>query len=44
MHKSDNYVLQQVYQTAKKDPSVVVEDPAYAGGEAEEARVGNQNG
>ena len=35
VHKSDNYVLQQVYQTAKKDPSVVVEDSAYAGGEAE---------
>ena len=35
VYKSDNYVLQQVYQTAKKDPSVVVEDPAYAGGEAE---------
>ncbi len=35
VYKSDNYVLQQVYQTTKKDPSVVVEDPAYAGNEAE---------
>jgi len=35
VYKSDNYVLQQVYQTAKKDPSVVVEDPGYAGNEAE---------
>ena len=35
VYKSNNYVLQQVYQTAKKDPSVVVEDPAYAVNEAD---------
>ena len=35
VYKSDNYVLQQVYHTAKKDPSVVVEDPGYVGNEAE---------